>query len=179
MQLYLEGGTWFKKKSSMKKISFLVDWSLSERAIKCQQASWPEDDVKPLRPLYNFIWSTWFWQGWGLLTPRDSVFIPMYNKKYISKPENKENGSVSGKTDSPVSFLSCSLFFWLNSHLECGYSSNLLILPGLLRSDRGGLSVSSPSRERKDSCGLRRWCKLLGISLVFHVNQVIQPLFLH
>ena len=44
---------------------------------------------KPLRPLYNFIWSTWFWQGSGLLTPRDSVFIPMYNKKYISKPENK------------------------------------------------------------------------------------------
>ena len=31
-------------------------------------------------------------------------FIPMYNKKYISKPENKENGSVSGKTDSPMSF---------------------------------------------------------------------------
>ena len=36
--------------------------------------------------------------------PRDSVFTPVYNKKYISKPENKENGSVSGKTDSPVSF---------------------------------------------------------------------------
>ena len=54
--------------------------------------------------------------------PRDSVFTPVYNKKYISKPENKENGSVSGKTDSPMSFLSCSPFFWLNSHLECGYS---------------------------------------------------------
>ena len=38
---------------------------------------------------------------------------------------------------------------------------NLLILPGLLRSDRGGLSVSSPSGERKDTCGLRKWCKLL------------------
>ena len=35
--------------------------------------------------------------------------IPMYNKKYISKPENKEIGSVSGKTDFPVwSFLSPS-----------------------------------------------------------------------
>ena len=104
MQLYLEGGAWFKKKSPLEKISFLVDWPLSERAIKCQQASWPENDVKPLRPLYNFIWSTWFWQRSGLLTPRDSVFIPMYNKKYISKPENKEIRSVSGKTDSPVSF---------------------------------------------------------------------------
>ena len=37
----------------------------------------------------------------------------------------------------------------------------LLIVPGLLRSDRGGLSVSSPSGERKDACGLRKWCKLL------------------
>ena len=37
----------------------------------------------------------------------------------------------------------------------------LLIMPGLLRSDRGGLSVSSPSGERKDACSLRKWCKLL------------------
>ena len=33
-------------------------------------------------------------------------FVSMCNKRYISKPENKEIGSVSGKTDSPVlSFL--------------------------------------------------------------------------
>ena len=51
--------------------------------------------------------------------------------------------------------------FWLNSHLERGGSSSLLIMPGLLRSDRGGLSVSSPLGERKDACGLRKWCKLL------------------
>ena len=38
---------------------------------------------------------------------------------------------------------------------------SLLILPRLLRSDRGGLSVSSPSGERKDACGLLKWCKLL------------------
>ena len=37
----------------------------------------------------------------------------------------------------------------------------LLIMPGLLRSDRGGLSVSSPSGEWKDACSLRKWCKLL------------------
>ena len=37
----------------------------------------------------------------------------------------------------------------------------LLILPGLLRSDCGGLSVSSPSGEQKDACSLRKWCKLL------------------
>ena len=161
MQLYLEGGTWFKKKSSMKKISFLVDWSLSERAIKCQQASWPEDDVKPLRPLYTFTWSTWFWQGSGLLTPRDSVFIPMYNKKYISKPENKENRSVSGKTYSPVSFLSCSLFFWLNSHLDHGCSSSLLIFPWLLSSTQEGAQGGAPSTIQVGAGGLRRWCKFL------------------
>ena len=38
---------------------------------------------------------------------------------------------------------------------------SLLILPGFLRSDWGGLSVSSPSGERKDACGLCKWCKLL------------------
>ena len=37
----------------------------------------------------------------------------------------------------------------------------LLTLPGLLRSDWGGLSVSSPLGEQKDACGLRKWCKLL------------------
>ena len=37
----------------------------------------------------------------------------------------------------------------------------LLIMPGLLRSDRGGLSVSSPSGEREDACGLCKWCKFL------------------
>ena len=37
----------------------------------------------------------------------------------------------------------------------------LLIMPGLLRSDRGGLSVSSPSGELKDACSLCKWWKLL------------------
>ena len=54
-----------------------------------------------------------------------------------------------------------SLTFWLNSHLECGGSSSLLIMPGLLWSDRGGLSVSSPSGEWEDTCGLCRWRKFL------------------
>ena len=49
-----------------------------------------------------------------------------------------------------------SLTFWLNSHLEKGGSLSLLILPGLLRSDWGGLTVSSPLGEWEDACGLRR-----------------------
>ena len=43
--------------------------------------------------------------------------------------------------------------------LRQGSSSSLLILPGVLRSDQEGLSVSSPSGEREDACGLRRWRK--------------------
>ena len=45
--------------------------------------------------------------------------------------------------------------FLLNSHLECRGSSSLL------RPDWGGLSVSSPSGKREDTCGLRRWRKFL------------------
>ena len=37
----------------------------------------------------------------------------------------------------------------------------LLIMPGLLRSDREGLSVFSPLGEWKDACSLHKWCKLL------------------
>ena len=144
-----------------------------ERVIKCQQVSWPEDDVKSLRPFFiHLCEAPDFYKGRNCWPPHDSVFIPMCNKRYISKPKNKEMGSVSGKTDFPMSLLSSSPFFWLNSHLVHGYPSSLLILPGLLRSDRGDLSASSPSEEQEDACGLCRW------SLVFHVNQVIQPLFL-
>ena len=99
--------------------------------------------------------------------PCDSVFIPMYNKMvYKQTWKIKKIGSVSAKTDSPVSFLSCSPLSWLNYHLKCGYSPSLLILPGLLRSDRGGLSASSLLGEWKDACDLHRWW------LVFHVNQL-------
>ena len=40
---------------------------------------------------------------------------------------------------------------------------SLLTLPGLLRSDWGGLSVSSLSEEQKDDCGLRKWYKLFAL----------------
>ena len=45
MQLYLvpsEGGAWFKKNHPWKISFWLTD--------RYQQASWPEDDLKPLRP---------------------------------------------------------------------------------------------------------------------------------
>ena len=53
MQLYLvpsEGGAWFKKNHPWKISFWLTDHYQKERIIKCKQASWPEDDVKPLRP---------------------------------------------------------------------------------------------------------------------------------
>ena len=56
----------------------------------------------------------------------------------------------------------------------------LLTMPGLLRSDRGGLSVSSPSGERKDACGLRKWCKLLVLSFIgFPRKPSYSASFLH
>ena len=70
-----------------------------------------------------------FDKGQDRRLPRDSVFIPMCNKRYISKPKNKEIGSVFRKDWFPhVVF--CSPFFGLNSHLECGCPPSLLIRPG-------------------------------------------------
>ena len=51
-----------------------------------------------------------FDKGQDCWPPRDSVFIPMCNKRYISKPQNKEIGSVSRKTDSPMSFFPAPCF---------------------------------------------------------------------
>ena len=77
--------------------------------------------------------------------------------------ENKVQALFT-ETWSPHVILSLNL--WLSLHLERGGPPSLLILPGLLRSDRGGLSVSSPSGERKDACGLRKWCKLLVLKFI-------------
>ena len=75
-----------------------------------------------------------------------------------------------------------SLIFWLNFPLRWGSSSSLLILPGLLRSDRGGLSVSSPSGEREDTCGLRRWHKFPALefysaSFLHWISSLSYPYF--
>ena len=61
-------------------------------------------------------------------------------------------------------------------------SSSLLILPGLLRSDRGGLSVSSPSGEREDAWGLCRWHKFPALefysaSFLHRISLLSYPYF--
>ena len=86
----------------------------------------------------------------------------LYNiSVYKNRPWKIKKGISSSKDCSPHVVL--SLTFWLNSHLERGGSSSLLIMPGLLRSDQGGLSVSSPSGEQEDACSLRRWRKFLAL----------------
>ena len=104
-----------------------------ERIIKCQQVSlmarrWC--NIPKTFFLIHLCEAPDFDKGQDCWPPRDSVFIPMCNKRYISKPQNKEIGSVSRKTDSPMSLLSCSPFLWLNSHLaklfSLLFSTNLL-----------------------------------------------------
>ena len=66
--------------------------------------------------------------------PRDSLFIPMCNKRYISKPKNKEIGSASGKTDSPMLLFSCLLFsgwipIWRMNAIPCNPSYSASFSP--------------------------------------------------
>ena len=139
-------------------ISVLVDWPLS-------QGEGHKLSAGPLARWCN--------------TPKISVYICMKHLTLIkvrtadprdfcitsqcikTDPRKIKNGISSSKDWFPHVVL--SLTFWLNFHLERGGSSSLLIMPGLLRSDRGGLSVSSPSGEQEDACGLRRWCKFLAL----------------
>ena len=77
---------------------------------------------------------------------------------YKSRPWKIKNGDQFLK----ILVSCCSLCYTLaESPSGARNPPSLLILPGLLRSDWGGLNVSSPSGERKDACGLRKWCKLL------------------
>ena len=175
MQLYLvpsKAGAWFKKKSPLGKISFLVDWPLSERAIKCQQASWPEDDVKPLR-FYFFIHlfeAPDFDKGQDCWPPHDSVFIPMYNKRYISKPKNKEMGSVSGKTDSPMSFFLAPRFFLAEFPSGAWVLTISTYFPRLLSSMWEGAQGGAPSDIQMALVAQRRWCKFLVLEFYWYLT---------
>ena len=88
----------------------------------------------------------------------------------------------SPKLGLPISFF-LSPSGWIFP-LRRGSSSSLLILPGLLRSDWGGLSVSSPSGEREDACGLCRWCKFLALefysaSFLHWISSLSYPFLSH
>ena len=106
-------------------------------------------------------------------------FVSTFNKRYISKPENKENGSVSGKTDSPVSFL-FSVFL-----AEFPSGAQVLTKPANFALASKIHVRGSPRRGTLHYSSGCRWptkmvqTPCLGGLMVFHVNQVIQHLFLH
>ena len=136
-----------------RKISVLVDWPLSQG----------EGHKLSAGPLAN--------------TPKTSVYICMKHLTLIKVRTAdpawllynisvyKNRAWKNKKWDQFLEILvsSCHSLSQTLAEFPSGAQSppSLLILPGLLRSDRGGLSVSSPSGERKDTCGLRKWCKLL------------------
>ena len=151
---------------------WLTDRCHKERVINCQQA-----------PLAR-RWCN---------TPKTSVYICMKHltlikvrtadpmwllhniSVYKSRPRKIKNwDQFLKRLVSPCLSLSQTL---AESPSGAWNPPSLLILPGLLRSDRGGLRVSSPSGEQKDACGLCKWCKLLEVLLVSRVNQATQPLF--
>ena len=114
---------------------------------------------------------------WPCMTLLLPPLSSMYHLGIKTTLENKVQALFT-KTWSPHAVL--SLTFWLNFHLQRGGSSSLLILPGLLRSDRGGLSVSSPSGEWEDACGVYRWSKSLSWNFIsFPFKPSYSGSFLH
>ena len=105
----------------------------------------------------------------------------MHNLRYKTTLENKVCPFFcSPKFGIPMSFF-LSPSSW-TFPLRQGSSSSLLILPGLLRSDRGDPSVSSPSGEREDACGLRRWRKFPALefysaSFLHWISSLSYPYF--
>ena len=95
-------------------------------------------------------------------------FVSMCNKRYISKPKKQRNQISFWKDWFPRVVLSCSPFFWQNSHLEHGCSPSLLILPWHLSSTREGAQGGAPSDIQVGTSGLRRWCKLLVSKLYWY-----------
>ena len=169
MQLYLEGGAWFKKKSPLEKNKFSGWLTVIRKGHKMSAGLMARRWCKTHKTFVYIYMKHLILTRVRSADPRVTLYSSLCITK-VYKQTWKANRISFWKDWFPHVILSFPL--WLNSHLERGYSPSLLILPGLLRSDRGGLSASSPSEEQKDACGLCRWW------LVFHVNQIIQPPFL-
>ena len=107
-------------------------------------------------------------------------FVSMCNKRYISKPKNKKIGSVSGKTYSPL----CSFLF---SVFLAEFPSGAWVLA---KPANFALAFKFHVRgsPRQGTCPYSSgsWWPMYVVQasclealLVSHINQVIQPLFLH
>ena len=83
-------------------------------------------------------------------------FVAMCNKRYISKPENKENGKFLERLIPPCRSFLFSIFL-----AEFPSGAWVLTKPA-------NFAWASPSGEWKDTCGLRRWCKLLISKLYWY-----------
>src|SRR5574340_409497 len=53
----------------------------------------------------------------------------------------------------------------------------LLIMPGLLRPTREGVSGEAPFAIREGACGLRKWCKLLVLKFDWSFSYLLAELF--
>ena len=139
-----------------------------ERIIKCQQVSlmarrWcniPKTFFIHLCEAPDFDKDQDCW------LPRDSVFIPMCNKRYISKPQNKEIGSVSGKTDSLMSFFSAPRFSGWIPIWSVGARHVYLLVPAFkpTQEAQGG----APSDIQVALVAQRRWCKFLVLEFYWY-----------
>ena len=141
-----------------------------ERIIKCQQASWPEDDVKPLRPFLYIYVKHLILIKVRTADPRVTLkflFISMCNKRYISKPNNKEIGSVSGKTDSLMSFFSAPHFSgWIPIWSVGALQVYLFAL--VFKTTREGAQGGAPSDIQVAPVAQRRWCKFLVLEFYWY-----------
>ena len=137
-----------------------------ERIIKCQQISlmarrWCKIPKTFLCEAPDFD------KGQDCWPPRDSVFIPMYNKRYISKPKNKEMGSVSGKTDTPMSFFLAPRFSgWIPIWSVGARHVYLLVLA--FKPTWEGAQGGAPSDIQVVQVAQCRWCKFLVLEFYWY-----------
>ena len=139
-----------------------------ERIIKCQWVSWPEDDVIFLRPFFlHLCEAPDFDKGQDCWPPHDSVFIPMCNKMYTSKPQNKEIGSVPGKTDSPMLFFLAPRFSGWIPIWSVGALQVYLFAP-VFKPTQEGAQGGAPSNIQVALVAQCRWCKFLVLEFYWY-----------
>ena len=144
-----------------------------ERIIKCQRVSWPKDDVIFLIPFFiHLCEAPDFDKGQDCWPPCDSVFIPMCNKRYISKP----------KLDQfPERLIpSCRSFLFPVFLAEFPSGAWVLAmstyLPLLLSSTREGAQGGAPSDIQVAPVAQRRWCKFLVLEFYWYSPGIQTPL---
>ena len=86
---------------------------------------------------------------------------------YISKPQNKEIGSVSGKTDTPMSFFLAPHFSGWIPTWSVGALQVYLFAP-VVKPTWEGAEGGAPSDIQVAPVAQRRWCKFLVLELYWY-----------